>query len=99
MTEYEKRWVENVEYKFEKDMLRTCNKYLRMLYNLRAKEDWITLNEVDGEFAEERTQHVSKYKADMTAIRFSFIRRSIAYTETCNIETSSFFIGDGWSVK
>ena len=83
MSEYEKRWVQNVEWNFEKDMLRACNRYLRILYYLRSQEDWIEINQIEGEFQEQCKEHISKYKAAMTDIRFSFIQRSIAYTESC----------------
>lgn len=95
---YEKRWVERAENTYEKNMLRTINRYLCMMYDLRAKEDWISLNEVEGEFSQERAEHLQQHTVDMRAIRFSFVRRSMAYTETCNSETVTLnlFIHRGW---
>ncbi len=83
MSEFEKRQVLRVEHKFETSMLTTATRYLRMIHRLRQQEDFMTFNEVEGEFQSERRDHVMEYKASMKEIRWNFINRSIKYTETC----------------
>ncbi len=76
-TEWEKAETRFWDDSTQRAMWKAISQYHRMLQVARQREDFIAVNELDGEFAEARDEILKKHKKAMSELRWGVIRRML----------------------